>query len=52
MPKVELGTYLSGGNFCLDIDRLIETRLVVQASSGGSKSYPARKIIELMGGRP
>jgi len=35
----------------IDIDKLIETRLLVQANSGGGKSYCLRKIIEECAGK-
>jgi hypothetical protein len=47
MSKVTLGKYLDGkGPLCLDINRLIDTRLLVQSNSGGGKSYLLRKLIE------
>lgn len=42
----ELGTYESGDPFCVDIEKLISTRLLVTASSGGGKSWLLRKLIE------
>lgn len=41
MSKVRLGEHLS-----LDANRLIETRMLVQANSGGGKSWAIRKILE------
>lgn len=48
MPKiVRLGKYLdSRAPLDLDVDRLIETRLLIEANSGGGKSYCIRKILE------
>lgn len=41
MARVEIGEGIS-----IDVERLIETRLVVQANSGGGKSWLIRKILE------
>lgn len=41
MPSVQIGDKLT-----LDIDRLVETRLLLQASSGGGKTHAVRKILE------
>jgi hypothetical protein len=35
-----------GLDFTVDLDRLISTRLLIQANSGGGKSYLIRKILE------
>ncbi len=41
MKKASLGR-----NFTVEIGKLIDTRLLVQANSGGGKSYAIRKLIE------
>lgn len=47
MKPVKIGSLVeSDGSLTLDIPILLKTRLVVQASSGGGKSYAIRKIIE------
>lgn len=45
MTRIVLGT--SGGrDIPLDLDRLVETRMLVQANSGGGKSWALRRILE------
>lgn len=45
--KAVLGSVEDTGNdFCVDIERLIETRLLIQANSGGGKSFLLRKLLE------
>jgi hypothetical protein len=44
--KLEDGTPLS-----IDLPRLIETRMVIEANSGGGKSYVIRKILEVTHGK-
>lgn len=46
MKKTELGKFVSGGKLSLNLDRLIETRLLETASSGGGKSFTLRLIME------
>lgn len=47
MSKVTIGKILDdGAPLRLDIPRLIETRLILEASSGGGKSTAIRKVIE------
>ena len=41
MKKVSLNKDIS-----LDLDRLLETKLLVQANSGGGKSWLIRRIVE------
>lgn len=42
-----LGTFADGGApFPLDLDRLIATRMLVQAASGGGKSWALRRMLE------
>lgn len=40
-----------GANFSLDIEALVKTRLLINANSGGGKSYLIRKILEVTNGR-
>ena len=35
-----------GKNFEIDLDKLISTRMLIQANSGGGKSYAIRKLLE------
>lgn len=49
--KVALGTLGLDGQLFLDVDKLLETRLLVQASSGAGKSWLLRKILEESHGR-
>lgn len=47
MKPVAIGTDLeSKQKFIMDVARLMKSRLLVQASSGGGKSYCVRKLIE------
>lgn len=45
-PRATIGEYDNGAPLCIDIQKLIETRLLIQAASGGGKSYLIRKLIE------
>lgn len=50
--KAQIGDLLEEkGHLSIDIERLIETRLLVQANSGGGKSYLLRKLIESTHGK-
>ena len=51
MTKINLGNQIAGGAFHLDLDRLVETRLLVQANSGGGKSYLIRRLLEQTNGK-
>ena len=44
-------TILLGKDAPLDLDRLIETRLLIQANSGGGKSWAIRRLLEQTHGR-
>lgn len=44
--KPILGTTENGSQFKIDLPRLIETRMLIQANSGGGKSYAIRKLLE------
>lgn len=47
MSTATIGKFIEDGHsFKLDINRLIATRLVVQANSGGGKTWLLRKLIE------
>lgn len=43
--KVAIGQH-NGTPVRLDIDQLLRTRLLIQANSGGGKSYALRKFLE------
>jgi uncharacterized protein len=49
MTKPSIGT-TGSGQLLIDIPRLLETRMLVQASSGGGKSYALRRILEQTAG--
>lgn len=44
--KPTIGTTEEGKELAIDIKRLLVTRMLVQASSGGGKSYALRRILE------
>jgi len=44
--KPTIGKIEGGKNLVIDIKRLLVTRMLVQASSGGGKSYALRRILE------
>jgi len=46
-----LGTDVDGNDVAMDVDRLVETRLLVNANSGGGKSWALRRILEQTHGR-
>ncbi len=46
-----LGTAANNRSLPLDLDRLIETRLLLQANSGAGKSWALRRILEQTHGR-
>lgn len=46
MSSIVVGHTEQGKNISLDLDILIRTRLLVQANSGGGKSYALRRILE------
>lgn len=46
MAKASIGMTDDGREFSVDIDKLIETRMLVEANSGGGKSYALRKLLE------
>ena len=48
---VVIGKDSSGENTIIDLDALIDTRLLVQANSGGGKSYLLRKLLETSHGK-
>src|SRR5690242_20155422 len=47
MKKIVIGTKGEG----FDLDLLLSTRLLIQANSGGGKSYAIRKIVEQLYGK-
>jgi hypothetical protein len=50
LQTVKLGTSATG-DVDLDVSRLVDTRLLVQANSGGGKSWCLRRILEQTHGR-
>lgn len=44
-------TFLIGGNMSAKLSTLIDTRLLVQANSGGGKSYAVRRLLEQTHGK-
>ena len=46
MNQICIGTGPGGQNLYLDLDRLVETRLQMTASSGGGKSFGLRTVVE------
>jgi hypothetical protein len=52
MKKIEIGTEShTGSKLLVDPDRLLDTRLLVMASSGGGKSWVLRKLVESLHGQ-
>src|ERR1700760_517932 len=50
MKQVELGQWVTGGPMKLDVDRLLLTRMLVQANSGNGKSWLLRRLFEATAG--
>ena len=50
MSKITIGTDTTGKPLSLDIDLLIPSRLLIQANSGGGKSFLLRRIAEQLHG--
>jgi uncharacterized protein len=51
MSKIVIGTEPSGKQLRLDVDLLIPSRLLIQANSGGGKSWLLRRLAEQFYGR-
>ena len=49
--RIELGVDSQGRSVAFDLDTLIRTRLLLQASSGGGKSWTTRRILEQSHGK-
>lgn len=50
--KIEIGRYIDDQSKVeIDLDSLIDTRILVQANSGGGKSYALRKLMEETNGK-
>src|SRR5690606_16099043 len=49
--KAVIGSSSSGSPISVDLARLIETRALIQANSGGGKSYAIRKLLEVTHGK-
>jgi hypothetical protein len=48
--KLTLGTWMDGGAAKIDLPRLIESRGLIQANSGGGKSWALRRMMEVTSG--
>jgi hypothetical protein len=48
--KPSLGKFAQGGNATIDVPRLIETRMLIQAGSGFGKSWACRRLLEQTAG--
>src|SRR3990167_4177802 len=48
--KPTIGTTEAGKNLVIDIPRLLVSRMLIQASSGGGKSWATRRILEQTAG--
>lgn len=48
---IRLGTTGEGSTVDLDVQKLVDTRLLIQANSGGGKSWALRRILEQTHGR-
>jgi nucleotide-binding universal stress UspA family protein len=51
MSSVQIGAYATSGHAKLSVEQFLETRGLLQANSGGGKSYALRRIIEVLCGR-
>jgi hypothetical protein len=52
MTRIEIGTSVASGKaVMLDLQTLVATRLLIQANSGGGKSYTVRRIVEQADGK-
>ena len=50
MSKITIGAWVDGGGVKLDLPRLLITRMLIQANSGGGKSWLLRKLFEATAG--
>ncbi len=44
--NIVIGKNLAGGDAVIDLQRLTETRMIIQANSGGGKSWALRRLLE------
>lgn len=51
MSKPSLGKFEGGSAAIIDVEHLLETRMLVQANSGGGKSWAIRRLLEQTAGR-
>lgn len=51
MSRIVLGGWVNGGFAKLDLPRLLESRMLLQASSGGGKSWALRRLLEVTSGQ-
>jgi uncharacterized protein DUF87 len=49
--KPSLGKFMDGGAAIINLPRLLETRMLIQANSGGGKSWAIRRLLEQTAGR-
>lgn len=49
--KARLGEWDGGGHATIDLPRLLETRMLIQANSGGGKSWAIRRLLEQTAGQ-
>jgi hypothetical protein len=48
--RVALGQWVAGGDATLDVERLLQTRMLLQANSGNGKSWLLRRLLEVTAG--
>ena len=51
MSRVTIGATLEGKDVHLDVDRLVESRMLIQANSGAGKSWALRRLLEQTHGK-
>lgn len=51
MSKILIGKSADGKNVSFDLDLVLRTRLLIQANSGGGKSYLIRRLVEQLFGK-
>jgi hypothetical protein len=51
MTTVTIGKLTDGQPLSIDLARLVETRMLIEANSGGGKSYLIRKLLEVTYGK-
>jgi uncharacterized protein len=51
MTQLQIGSYVNGGFARLQLESFLETRGLIQANSGGGKSYLIRRAVEVLAGK-